>query len=820
LATGLPVRMPGADDAMKRATLLFAMMRLLLASGLCAQDYGDDARGVARISVLGGDVSVRRGDSGEWIAAALNAPLVADDSLSTAPGARAEIQFDSANMLCVGSDAEVQLAGLESGRYNMQIAQGTVTFRVLRNSRADVELNTPSISIRPLSRGTYRITVADNGESVITVRSGEAEIYTPGGKERLGTGRTMLARGNPSDPEFQIVAEIARDGWDEWNTDRDRRLEQSQGYRYAGSTIYGVEDLDDYGTWVNVSSYGRVWRPAVAVGWSPYYDGRWIWIDYYGWTWVGYEPWGWAPYHYGRWFWDLSFGWCWWPGGFGVRHYWSPALVAFFGYGRGGPGSGFGYGRVGWVPLGPREPYHRWYGRDFYRGFRDGFGDRMGVRHEFDIRSNYMNARVPNGVAGMDAGAFGRGGRMDRVRGEDLGRAGLVQGMLPVVPGRESQRMSDRAVGRAVLRTTASERSFAGRTPVQARERLSFDDQRRGMEQGVRSAMGGRGEAKPGRQAQGAGPAAQDRGVSRAQETGGGAANWRRMGEGSGRTGSQAAAGSQTPAMRQSGNSGASDWRSFGSSPASSTAARPGRVSTDNNIGAQSRTVASGAADSEQSSFNGTGSNGGWSRFSNRTATQQGANGREAAQTSPQSQRSSQYNSERPVRSSTSSGSGSQPRSSSADSVGSSAGSQSWRGFGSGASGSSTRSSAPVYSSPNRSTGADYGVPSGSAGTVRSSRPTYSAPSQSMGSSRTFGGSPSSPRSPAPAYSSPSRPSGGSYGGAARSAGPSYSAPSQSKGSSRPSMGGSGGGAIRSAPGSSGASRSSAGGGGRTGRSR
>ena len=52
-------------------------------------------RAVARISIINGVVSVRRGDSGEAVAAALNAPLTSTDRLLTGEGSRAEIQFDS-----------------------------------------------------------------------------------------------------------------------------------------------------------------------------------------------------------------------------------------------------------------------------------------------------------------------------------------------------------------------------------------------------------------------------------------------------------------------------------------------------------------------------------------------------------------------------------------------------------------------------------------------------------------------------------------------------------------------------------------------------
>jgi len=236
---------------------------------LWAQD-GEDGpgRGVARISVINGDVSVRRGDSGDLIAAAINSPLVVQDRLITAPAARAEVQFDWANMIRISGDGEIRFAELEYKKYIVQVARGTVTFRVLRDQDADVEVSTPSVSVRPVKRGTYRITVHDDGTSEITVRSGEAEIFTPKGSERLKGGRTMVARGTAADPEFRFVSEIHNDDWDSWNSRRDKDLERSRSYSYVSRDIYGADDLDDHGRWVNVTQYGWVWTPTVAGGWA------------------------------------------------------------------------------------------------------------------------------------------------------------------------------------------------------------------------------------------------------------------------------------------------------------------------------------------------------------------------------------------------------------------------------------------------------------------------------------------------------------------------------------------------------------------------
>src|SRR6185312_15874696 len=85
----------------RKRALVVASAVLIGFFSLHAQDEsGDDpSHSVARISVIQGEVNVQRGDSGEVVAAALNAPLQAQDHLQTADGSRAEIQFDSSNMV-------------------------------------------------------------------------------------------------------------------------------------------------------------------------------------------------------------------------------------------------------------------------------------------------------------------------------------------------------------------------------------------------------------------------------------------------------------------------------------------------------------------------------------------------------------------------------------------------------------------------------------------------------------------------------------------------------------------------------------------------
>lgn len=111
-------------------------------------------------------------------------------------------------------------------------------------------------------------------------------------------------------------------------------------------------------------------------------------------------------------------------------------MVGFFGFGSPSFGAslGFGYGNVGWVPLAPRERFRPWYGRG-YSG-----GRNVNIVNNTNIGNVYRNARINGAVTGLRAGDFGRVGvgRNGFVRPDsgDLARAGIVNGRVPVAPGR------------------------------------------------------------------------------------------------------------------------------------------------------------------------------------------------------------------------------------------------------------------------------------------------------------------------------------------------------------------------------------------------
>ncbi|MGB8510125.1 MAG: DUF6600 domain-containing protein, partial [Pyrinomonadaceae bacterium] len=340
-------------------------------------EYDEHAR-VMRISLLKGEVSLRRNGNDEWERAKLNLPLVEGDTLATGGDARVEVQIDARNFVRIGEDSVLKVVTLRDEGVALSLTEGTATLRLARfdHDHEYFEIDAPKTTMAAERSGLYRLDVSRDGGVSITARDeGLARIYSESSGFVLRTGKTAhLTYDGEAEGDWELSAAAAFDNWDNWNDERERylatRLRYEQRDRYYDNDVWGAEELDAYGDWVGTSQYGYVWRPHVTVvnnyqDWTPYRYGHWSWCPPYGWTWVADEEWGWAPYHYGRWVYYNNY-WCWAPRGYGYayhRSWWRPALVAFIyiptSYGE----------HVAWYPLtyGQRDPRGRWWPHGYDR---------------------------------------------------------------------------------------------------------------------------------------------------------------------------------------------------------------------------------------------------------------------------------------------------------------------------------------------------------------------------------------------------------------------------------------------------------------------
>ncbi|MFA5807123.1 MAG: DUF6600 domain-containing protein [bacterium] len=345
---------------MKRAALCIAasIAAFILAGvppALAQEEEGPEggvsAYAVARVKVLDGSVWVRPSDGGDWEEYSSNSPIPPRSRVSVPDGSEAELQFHGGQFVLLTSGTDLEVRDLQERKSVFRLRAGEIRFDLPADDFAPVYVRVPGGAVAQFPvPGRQWLTVTDSDETRLVVRRGRAVVTVEGDEHRLRAGdEAVIGR--------DVTVGRYRGGADE----SAEPPPPSGGEALGDAPPVVVNELREYGEWVNVPTYGYVWRPRVAVGWSPYVYGRWAWISPYGWTWVSNEPWGWYPYRCGYWLTDPVFGWIWSPYNsfvsvnfvFGSNRYrnynvfFRPATVRFVPEGR----------DVRWVPLRPGERF-------------------------------------------------------------------------------------------------------------------------------------------------------------------------------------------------------------------------------------------------------------------------------------------------------------------------------------------------------------------------------------------------------------------------------------------------------------------------------
>jgi len=464
------------------------------------QNAQDPPGRVARLQYTSGEVSMQPGGVNDWVAAGLNRPLTTSDRVWTDKNARAELNVGD-GFLRMNSETSLTLTNISDGTVQVELDQGVLEVTVKHLEKGVIyEIDTPNFAFTVMKTGVYVFNVLPYGDqSWVTVRSGYGEATGQGPGVKVSAGQQVRFS---SDKSLQHTAQSAPvpDGFEDWAQVRDKRLANSLSAKYVSPGVIGYQDLDGYGTWQTVPTYGNIWVPtSVPAGWAPYRYGHWAWIAPWGWTWVDDAPWGFAPFHYGRWVYYNNY-WGWAPGPLGYWNpYYAPALVGWiggpgFGVGFGwGWGGGWGFGvSFGWYPLGWGAPYYPhycgwghggyyhggYYGGGYYHGggyVSSGYLHNVNVTNTHitninNVTNNYYhgnltgiegNRNIAGAVTAAPKSAFTSGAAINKV-GAVVPKANLGSGQLmhsaDVNPTRQSV-LGGSAAARAVPPASATGRS-------------------------------------------------------------------------------------------------------------------------------------------------------------------------------------------------------------------------------------------------------------------------------------------------------------------------------------------------------------------------
>jgi len=410
---------------MKPFMKMFGWMSIAAGTLLLFPAYSEaDSLGAVRVKIVQGDVQVKIADTGEWVPASVNMPLVEGDELWVPEGSRASLQTTNGNYVRLDENTALQILRMDVDSYQLHLTEGRVYVLSRAPKRSVLQIDTPDASIRAFGNARFRIDIP-GGETDVSVFRGSVQAENDGGTTTVRAGN-MLAVGEDGFAELSPVP--PPDDWQRWNAQEDRIvLARGRSYEYLPEELRTYSsDFDGSGRWVNVPEYGNCWTPTVVVGsdWAPYRNGRWVWRggDY---VWVGYEPWGWAPYHYGRWAFYARIGWIWVPPARGDV-YWAPGYVGWVRTGD----------HVAWVPLAPRETYYGYgnHGR-YSRNITN-----VNIT-QVQVTNVYRNVNVTNSITVVNQSTFltGRPAPVDRrvvgnVREDFAKRRNIVVGRPPIKP--------------------------------------------------------------------------------------------------------------------------------------------------------------------------------------------------------------------------------------------------------------------------------------------------------------------------------------------------------------------------------------------------
>ncbi len=376
----------------------------------------------ARIQRVDGEVAFSDGlpnaDAGNdagWIAATPNQPFSIGDRIYTRDNSRASLAFSGRNFARLNPNTSLDVVSLGDRRTQLALRDGSAMFDLGYLQPNEIfEVATPNGAVAFDQPGLYNLGFDRNGNVLVSVLSGLAQVVGLGGSGQINKGELLtlagqaasqlvLSRLNGRDAGYQVDDYYRYqypNSYDGRYSNYDAYLSdpyyydpyrRNASYQYASSSIPGINDLDYYGDWQNVDNYGYAWRPRVDSGWVPYQQGTWS-NDYpYGPTWVSSEPWGYAPYHYGRWA-NVGNQWYWIPEAVNTTPTYAPALVAFVPLND--------TNQIGWVPLGPGDSYAPRY---YDNNWQPQYLTRTSV-----VPVQLINLGIPGAVTVVPLDAFGR----------------------------------------------------------------------------------------------------------------------------------------------------------------------------------------------------------------------------------------------------------------------------------------------------------------------------------------------------------------------------------------------------------------------------
>ncbi|HYL98894.1 MAG TPA: hypothetical protein VEZ90_08055, partial [Blastocatellia bacterium] len=230
-----------------------------------------------------------------WGQVTRNSPVSVGDRIYCRDGSHAGVAFSGRRYARLDSGAFLDVLSLNPNRTQLALRDGTAMFEVgdLRSGEL-YEVGTPCGAVDFQQPGLYQISFGTDGNAIVTVLRGLAQVVGLAGSGRVARGEMLTLSAASGDQAF--VSNLAPDycgrmvdsyyryrypnEYDGRYSDYDKYIASPDYDPYDGSvshryitddeSIAGLDDLDEYGRWQDVSGYGQCWAPNEDEGWVPY----------------------------------------------------------------------------------------------------------------------------------------------------------------------------------------------------------------------------------------------------------------------------------------------------------------------------------------------------------------------------------------------------------------------------------------------------------------------------------------------------------------------------------------------------------------------
>jgi hypothetical protein len=271
---------------------------------------------IVRLSETTGEVEIDRNTGAGFETALLNLPIVEGCKLRTAAGF-AEVEFEDGSTLRIAPFTTVEFEQLRlqpsgSTVSSVHVETGTVYASTARTKGNSFILSFASEKVHLQPSSHVRLFRQGQWTSVAALH-GKVTVETPSGVTTVSKQTMNFHLLDPVQVSQNKNAAAPYDDWDQQAIEYQDHYAKAKAYGNPAD-IYGIADMNYYGSFVNVGGCGVLWQPYFTSPiWDPFANGSWVLYPSWGYAWVSLYPWGWTAYHYGQWQYCPSFGWGWQP---------------------------------------------------------------------------------------------------------------------------------------------------------------------------------------------------------------------------------------------------------------------------------------------------------------------------------------------------------------------------------------------------------------------------------------------------------------------------------------------------------------------------